>query len=371
MVLQSARIMKRSKFIDDLCKLVSIQSCSYETGQMMKHISSVVQSIQGCTTSTDSYGNLYVTKGYGPYKTMVCHTDTVHDIVKAKVIPMKIKGNIIAINSKKISQIGTGGDDKCGIAITLQLLKDEPNMKAVFFLDEEVGCLGSSKLDVDFFNDCLFVLQCDRRGSNDFVNKISGTKLYDDNFSQAIKYLLDKYSRVEVGGGMTDVLEIAYVTDLPVANMSCGYYNPHTDQEYINIEDFIDTYRLCSDIFKYINDKHTVKTKRESYSYGMIGRYSGYDWDYNYNSHYHLAYDEKELAEAEAKIKKLCGSGCGMYDGYCDACMTTAEDAMEYYLIEDKKDNNDKLYTQLPAMDKPLQNRGSDKTLDDDEIIRV
>ena len=50
----------------------------------MKHIGNVVQSIQGCTTSTDSYGNLYVTKGDGPYKAMVCHTDTVHDIVKAK-----------------------------------------------------------------------------------------------------------------------------------------------------------------------------------------------------------------------------------------------------------------------------------------------
>jgi len=356
--------MKRSKIINDLCTLVSIQSCSYETGRMMKHIGNVVQSIQGCTTSTDSYGNLYVTKGDGPYKAMVCHTDTVHDIVKAKVLPVKVKGNIIAINSKTMKQIGTGGDDKCGIAITLQLLKTQSSMKAVFFLDEEVGCLGSSKLKKKFFNDCLYVLQCDRRGADDFVNRISGTKLYEENFQDAIKYILQKYNRVEVNGGMTDVLEIAYKTDLPVANMSCGYYNPHTDTEYININDFVETYKLCSDIFKYINTKYVVKTKRESYNYHMYGRYNDYDWNYNSHMMYDHVFDEDQLSEAEKKIKIICGTGCGMYDGYCDACMVSAEEAIEFYLEEDEQNE---LYTKLPTVGAPIQIGPKNPSMDDEQ----
>ena len=345
----------------------------------MKHIGNVVRSIPGCTTSTDSYGNLYVTKGDGPYRTMVCHTDTVHDIIKAKVIPVKVKGNIIAVNSKTMCQVGTGGDDKCGIAITLGMLKEQPSMKAVFFLDEEVGCLGSEKADISFFDDCLFVLQCDRRGSDDFVNKISGCVLYDNGFADAIKYLLQKYNRHEVNGGMTDVQEIAYKTKLPVANMSCGYYNPHTDKEYINIYDIIQTYKLCSDIFKYVHEKHEVKENRERHQYSMLGRYGGYghyDWYDGYGSHTDVMFNEQQLSEAETKIKAICGSGCGMYDGYCDTCMTTAEEAAEYYYdeheLEDFNNNkiidNDQLQLKLPAMDKPIQGNESHKVMDDEQI---
>ena len=93
--------MKRSKFVKDLCKLVSIQSESYKTARMMKHISKVVQSIPGCATNVDEYGNLYVTKGDGPYKCMVCHTDTVHDIVMGKLAKCITIGVTWGYNSRE------------------------------------------------------------------------------------------------------------------------------------------------------------------------------------------------------------------------------------------------------------------------------
>ena len=338
--------MKRSKFIKDLCTLVSIQSESYKTSRMMKHISKVVQSIPGCATDVDEYGNLYVTKGDGPYKCMVCHTDTVHDIVKARIIPIQIKGNIIAVNGSTMTQCGTGGDDKVGIAITIKLLQEQANMKAVFFLDEEVGCVGSSNMNVDFFNDCLYVLQCDRRGSQDFVNKISGTKLYSKEFASAISHILQKYHRVETSGGMTDVLEIAYKTKLSVANMSCGYYNPHSDNEYINIQDVIQTYKLCQDIFRYINEQYNVSKKRESYSWNIPNHYfSGYN--HGYNNH---GIQEYDLTPEEQAIAKVCGSGCGMYEGYCSDCMMTVEEMTEFYYQD-----NEKYQTKSTSMDDAIQ----------------
>ena len=342
--------MKRSKFIRSLCTLVSIQSESYKTGQMMKHISRVVQSIGGCTAHADEYGNYYVTKGDGPYKAMVCHTDTVHDIVKAQIQPIQIKGNIIAINTKTMTQTGTGGDDKVGIAITLQMLKDQPSFKAVFFLDEEVGCVGSAELDKEFFKDCLYVLECDRRGSKDFVNKISGTTLYNDDFANDIKPILQKHKRTETSGGMTDVLEIAYATDLCVANMSCGYYNPHSDNEYINIEDVIDTYQLCTDIYNTVNNKYIVTEKRESYNWGYPSRYGSY----GHNNYMYDAWDyyedDKETQEMQEKIKTVCGSGCGMTNGYCAACMMSVEDMEEFYFGQD-----DRYQTKFTPVDQPIQ----------------
>ena len=346
MAQQLVQIMKRSKFIRDLCNLVSIQSESYKTSRMMKHISKVVQSIPGCTTAVDDYGNFYVTKGVGPYKCMVCHTDTVHDIVKAKIIPLQVKGNIIAVNGSTMTQCGTGGDDKVGIAITLALLQEQTNMKAVFFLDEEVGCVGSSAMNVDFFSDCLYVLQCDRRGSHDFVNKISGTKLYSKGFSSAINHILQKYHRVETSGGMTDVLEIAYKTKLSVANMSCGYYNPHSDNEYINIHDVIQTYKLCKDIFTYINEQYNVSKKRESYSWHVPNHYfSGYG--HGFKTHDYSDYD---LTEQEQAIAKVCGSGCGMYQGYCSDCMMTVDEMTEFYYQD-----NEEYQTKSTSVDDVIQ----------------
>ena len=116
----------------------------------MRYIKGVVQSIGDCTITFDDYGNMYVTKGDGPYPAMVCHTDTVHDIVKEPVAACIAKGNIVAFKTLSMEQIGTGGDDKVGIHITLELLKQKTNMKAAFFLDEEVGCIGSSNANFKF-----------------------------------------------------------------------------------------------------------------------------------------------------------------------------------------------------------------------------
>lgn len=332
--------MNKTKFIKNLSKLVTIQSESYNTRLMMRYINGIVQSIGGCAISYDKYGNMYVTKGTGPYPAMVCHTDTVHQIRKAKIECCRIGDNLIAVDTKEMEQVGTGGDDKVGIHITLELLKSRDSMKAAFFLDEEVGCVGSSNADFSFFNDCLFVLECDRRGATDFVNSISGIKLYDKNFADAIKPILKTYGRQEVSGGMTDVLEIAYATDLPVANMSCGYYNPHTEFEYINITDVINTYDLCRDIFSSVLEQHLVTTKRTSY----YSNYGGYDFQSYYDKYYAKGYDvEEEGYEDELPInediRKVCGTGCGMSDGYCHACLMTAEEMYDFFTLEDEYKN--------------------------------
>lgn len=352
--------MNKSKFTKNLCKLVTIQSASYQTKLMMRHIRGVVQSIGGCTITFDDYGNMYVTKGDGPYPSMVCHTDTVHDIVKEPVAACIAKGNIVAFKTISMEQIGTGGDDKVGIHITLELLKQQKNMKAAFFLDEEVGCIGSSNANFKFFDDCLFVLECDRRGDNDFVNSISGTKLYEKNFSKNIKVILEKYNRKECSGGMTDVVEIAYKTDLPVANMSCGYYKPHSDEEYINIDDVINTYNLCSDIFKYVKEKHSVKTKRTSYYHGYSFAYNNRwnQYDMYYDNYKTSDIDDLTSKEIEESVLKTCGPQCEMHNGYCASCMMHVDEMYEFYNYE--QDETESIPVEEPVQTFRLPAKTSD-----------
>ena len=131
------------KVNQNLIKVMSVQSTSYKTERMQRFIKKEIARMNLGHT-TDKYGNIYVTKGDADlYPTMVCHIDTVHDI-NINVQVVQLDDVLLAIDTKTMQRYGIGGDDKVGIYITLELLKQFDNFKAVFFLDEEVGCVGSS-----------------------------------------------------------------------------------------------------------------------------------------------------------------------------------------------------------------------------------
>ena len=319
--------------------LVAVQSESYKTKFMARHIVKVVQSIGGCTISYDSYKNIYVTKGKAKlYNCMVCHIDTVHSIVPSKIVPINVNGNIIAINNNTLEQIGTGGDDKVGIHITIELLKKLDNFKAVFFLDEEVGCVGSSKANFDFFNDSTIVLQCDRRGYNDFVNTISGTQLFDDTLQYDIQDILTQYGRNVVSGGMTDVESIAEKTNVQVANMSCGYYNPHSNEEYIKISEVHKTLYMCNEILLRTSNKlYRIENRIDHNHYSWAGNY-GTSQYWSYNNGYGTAYYDTEVSY-EPEICPHCGVNDAYYDEWDDLwyCMSCEMETDNYQMQQIKK----------------------------------
>ena len=246
---------------------------------------------------------------------LVCHIDTVHNI-NNDVQVVQLEDVLLAIDTKTMKRYGIGGDDKVGVYITLELLKQFDNFKAVFFLDEEVGCVGSSKADFTFFNDSTIVLECDRRGYNDFVTSISGTKLSDDTLHNDIDYILDKYNRKKCIGGITDVGEIADNNPVQVANMSCGYYDPHSDNEYIIISEVESTQQMCFEILQTTaNKRYEIKlNNRTTYGYVHTGYspHTGQSWGYNY-------YDDWDN---EPKFKP---KNKALHNTYADSFKTTAE----------------------------------------------
>lgn len=220
--------------MEDLFQLLAIPTTTGKTEAMYNHLLGVGNAA-GWKMLSDNLGNLYAVKGEAEtYPCVVAHMDTVHRIEKGGILPLAIGGKIFGMNPDTMRQTGIGGDDKCGIWAALHCLRVLPACKAAFFVDEESGCKGSRGCDLAFFDDCRFVLQADRRGNNDFVNRISDDPLSSDAFQEAVVPIMRDFGYTFSWGAMTDVMALRdRAVGVSVANMSAGYHNPHSDAEHI------------------------------------------------------------------------------------------------------------------------------------------
>lgn len=182
--------------------------------------------------------NLYITKGEADsYPCIVAHTDQVQTVhPKDFRVVWTNNGLLVGYSNKLKCMCGLGADDKNGIWVALRCLFSEPVLKVALFSAEEIGCIGSRMADMEFFDDCRFVLQADRRGSKDFITSIGSIQLCTPEFVADAG--IETFGYKEENGLMTDVQQLRE-NGLRVcsANLSCGYYNPHTDYEFTDMND--------------------------------------------------------------------------------------------------------------------------------------
>jgi len=229
-----------------LYSLLEIESESHDSQEMESFILAYARR-RRWDIATDQLGNIYLTKGQADvYPCVVAHMDTVHAITGEPIVPVVIGDKVTGMHASNMSQTGCGADDKCGIYCALEIMGKLPACKAAFFVDEEVGCLGSSDCDISFFSDASFVLQADRRGSSDFVTSISGRPLASDAWLSAVAPLLNAHGFKPCAGMMTDVQALRDSPDFGIcsANLSAAYYNPHSDGEYIVLSELDNTFKL-------------------------------------------------------------------------------------------------------------------------------
>ena len=215
----------------------------------------------------DEYGNLYLIKGITEfYPCYVAHVDQVHEYTKN--FKLHVADNILFATGLRSSrwnrksdfqQVGVGGDDKAGIYLCIQMLLQLDYCKVVLFKDEEIGCIGSSNCDISFFNDCSFVAQGDRKGNKDFITFTNGVDTCTPLFIDTIKDTLTKYKYKEATGTMTDIGELI-IQGVPCCtfNVSCGYYNAHTDSEYQNLKELDNCMKLFLSLSYYSYMQHVA-----------------------------------------------------------------------------------------------------------------
>lgn len=315
-----------------LLELYNIHSPSGDEKPMMDFIENYLESL-GVTTYKDTKGNLYGTKGESDtYPCIVAHTDEVFTTRSPGFKIHILDEMILATDTECHDFAGLGADDKNGIWVALKAFEEFDYMKGAFFVEEEIGCIGSSNADMTFFEDVRFVLQCDRTGYNDFIYSASGTELHGNEFVSAEDLFSFGYKPAR--GIMTDVMQLKdNGLEVSAANISCGYYNAHQENEFTVFSDLENAFELVAFIFN-----NYTEVYRHIPTYGAYwktnGKYSYIEDDF-YNIPYYDSWEDYDKALLVASASYNSGNSRKAVERDVVLNFPNMDDTVLYHVLND------------------------------------
>lgn len=264
------------KKFEDICRMTQEEVKAY----MKKYLISKKYNV------VDEDGFLYA-KGTNPVL-LVAHMDTVH---------AQQCVDIINEDGQISSPQGIGGDDRCGIFIIMNLIK-EFNCSVLLCEDEEKGGKGARKfveakyVGVDAENnpvehkyidnlDVNYMVEFDRKGNNDAVFYSCANKDFEE-------FIVDFTGFKYAYGSFSDISVLMPAAKIAGVNLSSGYYKAHTTDEYVIYDEMVDTIDAaralikadCPDVFKYVAKKYNYtstydysKTYNRSNTHSHIDRF--------------------------------------------------------------------------------------------------
>lgn len=220
--------------------------------------------------------------------------------------------------------------DRCGVYLCLEGLLTYPAIKVALFTSEEVGCIGSNAVDIDWFKDCAFIFQSDRKGDSDLIYYSNGVDMMDQDFKDFIKPELDDYGYTFVSGIATDVgALVKRKVGCVCFNISSGYFDAHSLEEKVCLTAVENNMNLVFNImnkclkenkrFEYEYKVKTYTAGSSSYNrnYGYGSYVDEYDDDYGWNARYYQK-DEKKAKRASYKNSLLTDSELAEIEDFND-----------------------------------------------------
>jgi hypothetical protein len=279
------------KVLENLMGLLYIQSSSHNEKRMVVYLIDRLREL-GLDFYIDATGNILVSKGKTAiYPCIVCHIDTVHDIHDDFNITIENKNERqIAWATTMNEETGIGGDDKCGIFACLKMLRHFKNMKAVFFTQEETGLVGSSRIDHKWFKDVGYIIQLDRWGRSDLICIKGNHKTVSKEFLTNVSPAAKKYGFSPEVGLITDSINL-WNNNIGVSciNVSCGYYQHHTSQESIDLNELWNAILFTKDMIEALGEhKYPSKPSYKKPKQCWGNRWNNWGYDGGYTKQFNL-----------------------------------------------------------------------------------
>lgn len=306
-------------------KCLKLQAESNNNEQQQAIFDAVAKMIpDNCTITYDTYGNMYIVKGVADiYPCVVAHVDQVHKYC-ADFNVIKTGDVFLAFDPTAGRQVGVGGDDKCGIYLTIRALQDFPACKVVLFKNEEVGCKGSAACNIDFFSDVSFIIQGDRKhNEHDCINHTNGVQTTSSAFEASAKHILAAHGYSFAKGSCTDIGElVCRDVGCCTMNLACGYFGAHTASEIVRVSLLAKCEEFMFAMFHELG--HTRwEHKAEKWSYSTPFRAGG-----TWNGYNGQTAKRKALPPVLPGKCPLCTNDMTdeKHDAFCNSCGMYASD---------------------------------------------
>lgn len=260
-------IMERKKLDLDLSLLLDllrIPSLSHKEEEIRGFIVKYLERY-GIPYQIDKEGNVYHIANKGK-PLIFAHMDHVGDESDTCLLEFVSEKDGIIFGCGVI-----GGDDRCGVAIVLQLLRQlkQENRPINFALttNEEHGQTGAthlSKTEASLLDGIAYGITFDRRGIGDIVTENTSRDYCVKSFKDAVAALGVFYKFKPVVGGISDA--DTFSDHFSCVNLSAGYIEPHTKNEMILVDAVQNTLNFGYTILTYIEGRFDPPPKRY-YSY--------------------------------------------------------------------------------------------------------
>lgn len=249
---------------------------------------------------SDEFGNLFLINPGTPL--LNAHMDTVQSEQCVKNLrSLRLKNWTISAKDAVI-----WGDDKCWIAIAMEIYEKLWNKVSLLFTrQEETGCNWAREFCTnhkDLVSLCTYCLTLDRRGSWDII-------WYQNNycslaFQDEIARLTKEFGYKPERGFSSDANHLSKIINC--VNLSVGYYNPHQKTEYIKCDELVNAYEAATYIVNNLQWEYPIYeapkfewwkqtqtyNSRKNYNRGKVYNYpltdddEDDDLDKYYNSYY-------------------------------------------------------------------------------------
>lgn len=251
--------MPMNQMRKNLIELLDIYAPSGEETLVREYLQPILYELMD-EVQVDSYGNLLAVKkvGHGGSTIMLsAHMDTVKGVKPNKKVVEK--SGIFMAELPDGSRTILGADDRAGIAIILTALRSIPEsfngvIKVAFTRNEEVGLLGANRIDTSFYFDVALAIVVDRQGNRDIV--VGCDNAFCSNNVGIFMENVSKRAGMDykcVEGGESDAIVFSSY-NINSVNLSAGYQNEHTSNEFVSIFNMKDTVKLIGQTLEIVND---------------------------------------------------------------------------------------------------------------------